>query len=59
MNNNTHAWVNCDGRCVFVDTCQHKEALLQEQLGNAPLPARHLPFPRSFILIVIIEVVKA
>ena len=42
-----------------MDTCQDKEALLQERLGNAPLPARHLPFPKSFILIEIIKVVKA
>ena len=34
-------------------------SLLQELLGNAPLPARHLLFPRSFILVIIIKVVKA
>ena len=41
-----------------MDTCQDKEDLVQELLRNAPLPARHLLFPRSFILI-IIKVVKA
>ena len=37
-----------------MDTCQDKEALLQE-LGIAPLLSRHLLLPRLLISIIIIK----
>ena len=42
-----------------MDTCHDKEALLQELLGNAPLPARHQLFPARSLILIIIKVVKA
>ena len=46
---------NGDGMCVFMDTCEDKEAgSLLPELGNPLLPSRHLQFPRSFISIILL-----